>query len=57
MRQKAEKLGLTFLEVEAPDPVEDAGVAGTQQFILSDVPEKLAQYGPNTAFFGTNCGM
>lgn len=57
MKQEAEKLGLTFIEQDAPDPTGDAGVPGTQQFIMEDVPRKVAQYGANTAFFGTNCAM
>lgn len=57
MKQEAEKIGLRFVEQDAPDPTGDAGVPGTQQFIMEDVPRKVAQYGANTAFFGTNCSM
>lgn len=57
MKAEAEKLGLTFVEEDAPDPTSDAGVPGTQQFILEDVPRKIAEYGKDTAFFGTNCAM
>lgn len=57
MKQEAEKLGLRFVEQDAPDPTGDAGVPGTQQFIMEDVPRKVAQFGANTAFFGTNCAM
>lgn len=53
----AEKLGMKFVEVDAPDPTGDAGVPGAQQFILEDVPRQVDNYGPNTAFFSTNCGM
>ena len=53
----AEKLGMNFVEVDAPDPTGDAGVPGAQQFILEDVPRQVENYGPNTAFFSTNCGM
>lgn len=57
MKAEAERLGLRFIEQDAPDPTGDAGVPGTQQFIMEDVPRKIAQYGPNTAVFGTNCAM
>ncbi|MDW7671309.1 MAG: DUF3798 domain-containing protein [Bacillota bacterium] len=57
MKAEAEKIGLMFVEEDAPDPTGDAGVPGTQQFIMEDVPRKVAEYGVNTAFFGTNCSM
>jgi len=57
MKEEAAKIGLTFVEQDAPDPTGDAGVPGTQQFIMEDVPRKIAQYGAQTAFFGTNCAM
>lgn len=57
MKAEAEKIGLKFVEQDAPDPTGDAGVPGTQQFIMEDVPRKVTQFGANTAFFGTNCSM
>ncbi len=57
MKEAAESIGLAFVEEDAPDPTGDAGVPGTQQFIMEDVPRKVAEYGTNTAFFGTNCSM
>lgn len=57
MKAEAERIGLNFVEEDAPDPTGDAGVPGTQQFIMEDVPRKVAEYGVNTAFFGTNCSM
>lgn len=51
------KLGIEFVDVTAPDPTGDAGVAGAQQFILEDVPQQVAKYGKDTAFFSTNCSM
>ena len=57
MKAEAERIGLRFVEQDAPDPTGDAGVPGTQQFIMEDVPRKLAQYGKDTAVFGTNCAM
>ena len=57
MKEKAEELGMRFVEVDSPDPTGDAGVPGTQQFINEDVPRQAERYGKNTAFFGTNCSM
>lgn len=57
MKERAEALGIKFVDEDAPDPTGDAGVPGTQQFIMEDVPRKIAQYGKNTAVFGTNCAM
>ena len=52
-----EELGILYVEATAPDPTGDAGVSGAQQFILEDVPRKVAEYGEDTAFFATNCSM
>ena len=57
MKEEAERIGLKFVEEDAPDPTGDAGVPGTQQFIMEDLPRKVAEYGVDTAFFGTNCSM
>lgn len=57
MRETAEKLGIKFVDADAPDPTGDAGVPGTQMFITEDVPRKVAEYGKDTAIFGTNCAM
>ncbi|MBM4430497.1 MAG: DUF3798 domain-containing protein, partial [Chloroflexi bacterium] len=57
MKERAEQLGILFVDEDAPDPTGDAGVPGTQQFIMEDVPRKIAQYGKQTAVFGTNCAM
>jgi len=46
-----------FAYVNAPDPTGDQGLPGAQKFILEDVPRQIAQYGKDTAFFSTNCGM
>ena len=56
-RETCEELGLEFVEVDAPDPTGDAGVAGSQQFILEDVPRQVEKYGQDTALFSTNCAM
>lgn len=57
LKKNAEKLGIEFVEIDAPDPTGDAGITGAQQFIYEDVPRVVEQYGKNTAFFNTNCGM
>lgn len=54
---ECEKLGLKFVDATAPDPTGDAGIPGTQQFVLEDVPRKVAEYGKDTNFFSTNCAM
>ncbi|MDO5734752.1 MAG: DUF3798 domain-containing protein [Eubacteriales bacterium] len=56
-RENCAKEGLNFVEVDAPDPTGDAGLPGTQQFIIEDVPKQVEKYGQDTAFFSTNCGM
>lgn len=56
-KENCEKQGLEFVDATAPDPTGDAGISGSQQFILEDVPKKVAEYGENTAFFSTNCAM
>ncbi len=53
----AEALGIEYVEATAPDPTGDAGVSGAQQFIVEDIPRKLAEYGKDTAFYATNCSM
>lgn len=57
MKARAEELGMLFVDEQAPDPTDDAGVPGMGQFIIEDVPRKIAQYGPQTAVFGTSCTM
>ncbi len=57
MKEEAERLGMEFVEADAPDPTGDAGVTGSQQFIMEDVPRKVAEYGKDTAVFATNCSM
>lgn len=52
-----EELGIEYVEATGLDPTGDAGVAGAQQWIIDNVPEYVKQYGKDTAFFSTNCGM
>ncbi|MDL2258901.1 DUF3798 domain-containing protein [Eubacteriales bacterium OttesenSCG-928-K08] len=55
--QTCEEVGIKYVDATAPDPTGDAGTSGAQQFIVEDVPRKVAEYGPNTAFFSTNCAL
>ncbi len=57
MIETCAELGIEFLDLEAPDPTGDAGISGAQQFIREDIPKRIAEYGPDTAFFSTNCGL
>ncbi|MCL2368710.1 MAG: DUF3798 domain-containing protein [Oscillospiraceae bacterium] len=57
LMESAERLGIEFIDVMAPDPTGDAGLPGTQQFVVEDVPRQIEEHGPDTAFFATNCGM
>ncbi len=57
MKETCEEIGLQFVDATAPDPTGDAGVSGSQQFILEDVPRMVEKYGKDTAFFSTNCAM
>ncbi|MEJ8555230.1 DUF3798 domain-containing protein [Tepidibacter sp. Z1-5] len=57
LRETCKKLNMDFVDATAPDPTGDAGVPGAQQFILEDVPRKVAELGKDTAFFSTNCSM
>jgi len=57
MKAVCEELGILFVDETAPDPTGDSGVTGAQQFIIEDVPRKIAEYGPDTAFYATNCSM
>lgn len=57
MREICEENGIAFYEVTAPDPQGDSGTAGTQQFILEDVPRQIKSLGEDTVFFSTNTAM
>ena len=51
---RCKELGIEFVRVTMPDPQSDAGTAGTQQFVIEDVPKEIEKYGEKTAFFDTN---
>ncbi|MDF2531672.1 MAG: hypothetical protein K0Q65_1253 [Clostridia bacterium] len=52
-----EELGMKFVDATAPDPTGDGGVPAAQQFVLEDIPRKVAEFGKDTNFFSTNCSM
>ena len=54
MIETCKELGMKFVDISAPDPTSDVGVAGAQQYILENTPEWIKTYGTNTAFFCTN---
>ena len=49
MKDEAAKLGLEVIDVTAPDPMGDAGIPGTQQFILEDIPRQAEIHGTDIA--------
>ncbi len=57
MEERCASQGMKFVFANAPDPTGDQGLPGAQKFILEDVPRQVKQYGQDTAFFSTNCGM
>ena len=57
MAAAAEAAGIRFVDLPAPDPMEDGGMPATQLFISQDVGRQVEEFGPNTVFFATNCGM
>ena len=54
MIETCNQLGMTFVDISAPDPTSDVGIAGAQQYILENTKNWIEQYGENTAFFCTN---
>jgi hypothetical protein len=57
MRDTAIREGIRFVELNAPDPLGDGGQPATEMHIMQDIPRAVAEFGVNTAFFGTNCAM
>lgn len=57
MRKRCEELGVKFVSQNAPDPTGDQGIAGSQMFILEDVPRQIKKHGKEIALFSTNCSM
>jgi hypothetical protein len=57
LKEECQKLGLDFVTYTVPDPTGDIGMAGAQQVVLEEIPKLVNQYGKDTAFFCTNCGL
>ena len=57
MRETSKRLGMTFVELNTPDPKTGAGSGPMLQFLQEDIPRQIAKYGKDTAVFGTNCPM
>ena len=57
MKERCKEIGLEYVFVSAPDPMAEGGLPATQQYVLESVPQLVKKYGPDTAFFSTNCGM
>lgn len=54
LEKRCAELGINYHLGTTPDPMGDAGVSGTQQFVLEDVPRMVDQYGEMTGFSGSN---
>jgi len=57
MMTTAQREGLQFVEIEAPDPMEIYDSAVLQMFLENDISGRVEDIGANTAFFGTACAM
>jgi len=55
--EKCRDLGVEFVDATCADPLAELGMAGARQFILEDVPRMVEQYGKDTAFFASECGV
>jgi len=56
MREAAERSGINFIELNAPDLMSD-GMLIAQTFLSQDIPRQIELYGVDTAIFGTQCGI
>jgi hypothetical protein len=57
LKEECAKLGIEFITYTVPDPTGDIGMAGMQRVMLEELPKLVKQYGEDTAFFCTNCGL
>jgi len=57
IRETCAEEGMEFVSATALDPTAGGGLEAAQQFIIDDVPRKVARYGEDTAFFSTSCQL
>jgi hypothetical protein len=57
LAENCAKLGLDFITYAIPDPTGDIGRAGAQRVALEEIPKLIKEYGEDTAFFCTSCGL
>jgi hypothetical protein len=57
MKETCSKLGMTFVEINTPDPQTGGGPSAMLQFLQEDIPRQIDKYGKDTCIFGTNCPM
>ena len=62
MKEFCAQSGLEFIDAPASDSNGDIEILGAatpdgQQSLLEDISHKVAEYGPDTCFFSTNCVM
>lgn len=57
MKETCEELGMTFVEVNTPDPQTGDGTTAMLQFLREDIPRQIEKYGKDTNIFGSNCPM
>lgn len=56
LKKTCEEKNIKFIEANAPDPSKE-GTPAAQKAVKELVPQYVAEYGKDTAFFSTNCGM
>ncbi|MGL5055117.1 MAG: DUF3798 domain-containing protein [Fusobacteriaceae bacterium] len=54
MKQASRDLGMEFIDLRVPDPLEEIGIAGAEKYIADQVPLWIEKYGKDTAFYATN---
>jgi hypothetical protein len=57
IKEECAKLGIDFTDYTIADPTADIGMAGSSRVYFEEIPKLVAEYGPDTAFFCTNCGL
>jgi len=55
IKTTCESNGVEFVEVSIPDVMGDIGHYGALQVIIDDLPEQVAKFGKDTAFYNSSC--